>query len=96
MEPNECLILVDFSENFTFVVQDEIQSYHWVNAQAALHPFVIYYNDNNELQTKSICVINDYLSHSTVAVYAFQKEVLHIVKSVIHNVEKIITLQMVL
>ena len=33
----------DFPENFTFVMQDEVQSYHWNNAQATIHPLVCYW-----------------------------------------------------
>ena len=29
IDENLIIVLVDFSENYTFVVQDEIQSYHW-------------------------------------------------------------------
>ena len=36
----------DFAENFTFVMQDEVQSYHWNNAQATIHPLVCYWLEN--------------------------------------------------
>ena len=42
----EVLVVGDFVENFTFVMQDEIQSYHWNNAQATIHPFVYYWLEN--------------------------------------------------
>jgi hypothetical protein len=28
----ECLINLDFDENYSFVIQDAVQSYHWTNA----------------------------------------------------------------
>lgn len=31
LKPNEGIIQGDFSENFRFLIQDEIQSYHWEN-----------------------------------------------------------------
>ena len=37
-----CITLCDFAENFTFVIQDEIQGFHWSNPQATLHPYVFY------------------------------------------------------
>ncbi|KAL5480015.1 hypothetical protein EMCRGX_G023629 [Ephydatia muelleri] len=37
--PGEFLVVADFSENFSFVVQDEIQSFDWNNNSATLHPF---------------------------------------------------------
>ena len=36
----------DFAENFTFVMQDEVQSYHWNNAQATIHPLFCYWLEN--------------------------------------------------
>lgn len=33
---SECIIVGDFSENYTFVVQDAAQGYHWENTQATL------------------------------------------------------------
>ncbi len=36
----EIIVQGDFAENFSYVVQDEIQSFHWENKQATLHPFV--------------------------------------------------------
>ena len=47
----EVLVIGDFAENYSFVLQDEIQGYHWTNSQATIHPFVIYHRfpvDGNE------------------------------------------------
>jgi hypothetical protein len=43
MSTNECIILLDFNENYSFIVQDAAQGYHWDNTQATLHPFVAYF-----------------------------------------------------
>ena len=43
VSPDEAIVLGDFAENYTFVVQDEIQSYHWHKKQCSLHPVIIYY-----------------------------------------------------
>ena len=32
----DCIVLLDFAENFKFVVQDEVQSYHWNNQQCTI------------------------------------------------------------
>ena len=48
------MVLGDFAENYQFVVQDEIQSFHWNKTQATLHPTVIYYKLNVELKNESI------------------------------------------
>ena len=48
LAPREMLVTVDFSENYSFVLQDAAQGYHWNNSQATIHPFVAYYKDENE------------------------------------------------
>lgn len=66
-----CITLCVYAENFTFVIQDEIQSFHWSNPQATLHPYVFYYknNDEDKICCKSLCVISDNLDHNTAAVH---------------------------
>ena len=78
---DECILLGDFSENYSFVVQDAVQGYHWENSQATLHPFVAYYREDNTLISSSFCVLSDSGDHSTSAVYTFQKEVLSLLKT---------------
>ena len=52
----EFLVIADFSENYSFVIQDEVQSFHWNNLQATVHPFLSYYREvGGELN--SICSI---------------------------------------
>ena len=41
LSKNEIIVLGDFAENYTFLVQDEIQGMHWNNQQYSLHPLVI-------------------------------------------------------
>ena len=43
LSENELIILLDFAENYSFVVQDAVQGFHWENSQATLHPFVAYF-----------------------------------------------------
>ena len=72
---DEMIILGDFAENFSFVVQDEIQGYHWNNQQCTLHPIVVYFHNTNEseLQSRSICFISDDLKHDVNFVYTIMK-----------------------
>jgi len=44
-----CIIILDFAENFSFVVQDAAQGYHWDNSQATLHPFSVYFIQEGQL-----------------------------------------------
>lgn len=71
LKPGELIILMDFAENYAFVVQDAAQGFHWENSQATLHPFVIYFKDDCEIKHISYCIISDCLKHDTVAVHAF-------------------------
>ena len=55
---NETVIsLGNFAENYSFVVQDEVQSFHWNNFQCTLHPVVLYYKIDDLLMHKSFCIM---------------------------------------
>ncbi|SMN01563.1 hypothetical protein SPONN_2634 [uncultured Candidatus Thioglobus sp.] len=73
LQQQEVLVVADFSENYSFVLQDAAQGFHWNNSQATIHPFVIYYKDSGKLCHLSYVVISDCMHHDTVAVYLFQK-----------------------
>ena len=45
LKEGEVIIMGDFSENYSFIIQDAVQGYHWNNDQATLHPFVVYYTN---------------------------------------------------
>ncbi|GBO10097.1 hypothetical protein AVEN_72031-1 [Araneus ventricosus] len=46
---------------------------HWTSQQATIHPFVIYFKQENEVEHVSYVVVYDCLEHNTVAVYTFEK-----------------------
>ena len=57
---------MDFAENYSFIIQDAIQSFYWQNSQATLQPLAVYYRDlsTNELRCDSYCAaISDHLKH---------------------------------
>ena len=58
LEENTAIILVDFAENYSFVVQDAVQGFHWNNSQATLHPVVIYYKQNGKHFYMIFCICN--------------------------------------
>ena len=72
---DRAIVLVDFSENYFFVVQDEVQGYHWNRNQCTLHPAVVYAKDQNNqsLKAHSFCFMSEDLNHDTGFVYALQK-----------------------
>ena len=49
LKDGEYLVIADLSENYFFVVQHRIQSFHWNNGSATAHPFVCYYKEKGEL-----------------------------------------------
>ena len=53
------------------MVQDAIQSFHWNNTQATIHPFVIYYKQDGTLKHESFACIGDMLQHD---VHVSQKQ----------------------
>lgn len=91
LKKNECIIIGDFSENYGFLVQDAIQSFHWSNNQATLHPFCIYFiNSENEMTTKAISIISDSLSHDATTVNAFLQALVPEINILAPEVNKLI------
>ena len=41
------IVLWDFADNYQFLVQDEIESFHWSKEYCTLHPFIVYFIDND-------------------------------------------------
>ena len=81
-------LLLDFAENYSFVVQDAVQGFHWGNSQATLHPFVAYFRSSNEdLKDTSICVISNCWKHDQIAEHCF------LTKVITHMIRKVITLK---
>lgn len=89
LKPQEFVVISDFAENYSFVVQDEIQLYHWNNKQCTLHPFSIYYNTGGELQTVSFVIVAESLEHNIVSVHLFQTKLISFLKKQFGNIRKI-------
>ena len=70
LDNKTCIILMDFAENYGFIMQDVIQGFYWQNRQTTLHPFAVYYRDlsANELRCDSYCAISDHLKHNQATV----------------------------
>ena len=71
LKEEECLILLDFAENYSLMIQDEVHSHHWSCQQATLHNVVVYYFAGGSLSHQSFCFISDYLTHGAQSVHAF-------------------------
>ena len=76
LDSDTCIIMIDFAENYQYVLEDEIQSFHWNNNQCSIQPAVIYYkNVLNVLQEKSFGFISEDLKHDTAFVYEVKSKV---------------------
>ena len=88
---NECIVICDFSENYAFIIQNSVQGIHWNNDQVTIHPFSIYYkDDDNELKLKSFVSMSECLRHDTIAVHLFQRQLVDYIKSNLQGINKII------
>lgn len=108
----EYIVISDFAENYSFVVQvltrsyffvafavcksififfkDAVQGWHWANAQCTLHPFAIYYRDDNDvLQHQSLVIIAESLKHNYDAVFQFQQELFKYLREKFGTIDKI-------
>ncbi|KAK6175722.1 hypothetical protein SNE40_014117 [Patella caerulea] len=81
----ECLLQMDFAENFTCIWQDEIQSAHWKQRQVTVYTVMITYR-NEKL---SYVITSDNLSHDKNAVAAFTSIMLDIITETLPTVKKI-------
>eukprot|EP00731_Ephydatia_muelleri_P033645 Em0034g27a len=76
LKEGEVIVMGDFSENYSFIIQDAVQGYHWNNDQATIHPFVVYYTNQGVLQSLNFVVISNCLVHDSVAVHLFVRKLL--------------------
>ena len=67
----QCLVLhCDFAENWSVILPQEIQGYHWINDQVSLFTGVTYFQQN----TTSVAVISDDTGHDSAhALLAIRK-----------------------
>lgn len=89
IDDSQCIVIGDFSENYSFVVQDASQGFHWTNNQATIHPFIVYFISENNLSHRTFCFISDCLQHKTSLVYTFQKTLIPEIRDFIPNLKKV-------
>ena len=81
MKENECLIHIDFAENYACKLSDEIQSMHFgaSKKQVTLHTGVAYVGPN--AKATSFCTVSDSLQHGPGAIWAHLDPVLDNIQS---------------
>ena len=93
IDNEQCLVNLDFAQNFTYAIQNEVQSHYWHRGnhtnQVTLHPFVVYFKSNNEIHHKSFCIFSDYLVHNAGTVYVFISKIIPLLKECLPRLKKI-------
>lgn len=85
----EVLTVLDFSENYKYIVQDASQAFHFNNTQCTVFPVVCYYQINSKIHHESFVFLSDSTKHDTAAVYTIQKMLIPLIRKRF-NVKKII------
>lgn len=80
LEQGEFIITMDFSENYSFYVQDAVQSQHWSNDQATLHVYVVYYKKNGFLCHKNFVLVSESVNHDATAVHLYNSKLISFLK----------------
>jgi hypothetical protein len=83
LQSGEFVVLCDFTEHYSFVLQDGAQGFHWNNAQATIHPFVIYFKKSDALNTEheNILMIPDCLKHDSILVHTFRRHLMKFIEN---------------
>ncbi|XP_041456271.1 uncharacterized protein LOC121408727 [Lytechinus variegatus] len=93
LPPGECVLQMDFAENYTCVPLEEIQSAYWTQESVTIHPIVAYFRDgsteSSNLIHKSFVAVSDEKGHNSSMVIAILKKVVPRLKELIPNLSKI-------
>jgi hypothetical protein len=79
------VVHMDFAENFSFVVQKEIQSSYWNQKQASLYTIVINIGSDH----RNMVVISNRMTHDTTFVYCTQQLIVQFMREEYPTVQKI-------
>lgn len=75
---------------FFFSIKNEIQSKYWARDQCTIHPFAIYYRENDKICEQSLLIIAESVNHNFEAVYQFHQELFKFVRERFNVIQKII------
>ncbi|XP_070564656.1 trichohyalin-like [Ptychodera flava] len=70
--PSDTKVLcMDFAENYTCQLQNEVQAAHWTHTQVTIHPVIAYYKEKGKEVREAIIFVSDDLNHDSHAVHVF-------------------------
>lgn len=86
------IVLMDFPENYSFIIQQSVQTSYYNNNQATVHPICLYYKEEKgrELLNKNYCIISDSKDHYAYTVNAFTKKFMDELKQNYKWIKKVI------
>ena len=73
---DQCLAVMDFSQNITLVQQDEIESANWTQKQVILHQIFLVRHSPESTGFEPHIIIYGHLNHNPDAVYVFIHQLL--------------------
>jgi hypothetical protein len=76
---------MDFAENFTLIIQKEIQSAYWNQKQVTIYTVVINVGANH----RNMVIISDRMVHDTTFVYCTQKLIVEFIREEFPTIMKI-------
>jgi hypothetical protein len=82
LQSGEFVVLCGFAENYSFCLQDEAQEFHWNNAKATIHQFVIYLKKSDALNTEheNLIMISDCLKHDSILVHTSRRHLMKFIE----------------
>jgi hypothetical protein len=84
------IVHLDFAENYSFCIPDEVQGYHWTNNQMTIHPFYCQWSINGQdLVHKTFAVLSDCLDHNADTVEVFRERFMEYLMPLIPNLKKL-------
>lgn len=88
LKENEAILVLDFSQNYSYCIQDKVQGAYWSHESCSLHPAVLYtFSEKEEPIKSSMCVISDDLNHDVAFVYETQKVIVEHIKECFPKVQ---------
>lgn len=86
IRPNECVLVADFSENYSCKYSQEVQSHHFGGSrkQVSLHTVVVYIFDNDSARcykVNSFCSISASNNHQPATIWSHLDPILKWIKS---------------
>ena len=59
LNDDEVLVMLDFSENYAYAVQDASQAFHFNNDQCTVFPAIYYYKQNSEIKHENCIFLSE-------------------------------------